>query len=79
MAHFHMESEEIRNIITGKTSFRKCPNCVGRGYEWYCGETGVVFHNQSLPEEDIEEALGEWADRYECENCKGIGYIVIPN
>lgn len=77
MTYFRMEAEEIRNIITGNTSFRKCPSCVGRGYEWYSGDTGDVFNNQSLPEEEIADALGEWADRVECGNCKGIGYIVI--
>jgi len=29
-----LEPEELRDILTGKMGFRKCPDCQGEGESW---------------------------------------------
>jgi hypothetical protein len=60
--------EELREIILGKITFRKCPCCDNDGYE-YWDENGISALPSPHP---------SWKDNYTkgaCQNCHGIGYI----
>lgn len=65
----------FRKVVQGKVMFRKCPDCVGRGYVWYDGCTGMLHNNQSLEEEELKDSCGEYPCTDVCDNCNGIGYI----
>ena len=70
--YFELDTEELRNIITGKTSFRKCPCCNKEGLE-YWEETGVSVLPYPHP---------DWGDNYEsgpCDECDGLGYVQNPS
>lgn len=63
--------EELRQIICGEISFRKCPACDKNGLE-YWDENGNGV--SSFPHPD-------WGDNYQCgpcESCDGLGYIENP-
>ena len=46
-----LSHEELRDIITGKTVYRKCPVCHSRGYVWcYQNDVEAV----EAPEQDGE-------------------------
>ena len=70
MNTFVFDKEELRNIILGKVTYRKCPSCDNDGRE-YWDETGASVLPYPHP---------DWGDNYNtgnCENCDGIGYV--PN
>lgn len=66
--YFEFEKEDLRKLILGKITYRKCPNCDNDGQEyWDENGEGVCPH----PRE-------EWGENYnqgDCENCDGLGYI----
>ena len=65
----------FRKVIQGKVLFRRCPDCIGRGYVWYDGYTGEVCGNQALEEEALKENCGDYPCTDMCDNCDGIGYV----
>lgn len=72
-------AEELRDIIKGNLSFRRCPDCVGKGYLMCNGETGEPWENQSQAESEVQDALGEDIYyEYPCDTCNSIGYIEVP-
>lgn len=73
---FSLEIEELRAIIEGRRSYRKCPACQGRGFEWYCATQGVVFEDQRGESEDYYEAISDNVEKDGCETCSGLGYVV---
>jgi hypothetical protein len=71
MKTHYFSNQELRQIIFGKTIFRKCPACDGDGQE-YWDENGCP----SLP-----YPLPEWGNNYvcgDCEQCDGLGYTLFP-
>jgi hypothetical protein len=64
-----IETETLRNIITGKQTYRKCPACDRSGRE-YWDEQGVAVLPCPHP---------DWGENYgsgPCESCDGLGYIL---
>lgn len=74
-----VEIDWLRDVILGKIEWRKCPSCAGKGVEYYNGETGEVWSNMQDNEWKVKEALGDNFYTETCENCKGLGFIEIPN
>jgi hypothetical protein len=67
-----IEIEFLRDIITGKQTYRKCLACDKNGRE-YWDETGTSVLPYPHP---------DWKDNYECgpcDNCDGIGYVPNPS
>ena len=63
-----IEIQQLRDIITGKRHYRKCPRCDNDGKE-YWDETGTSVLPYPHP---------DWGDNYDsgpCENCDGLGFI----
>ena len=87
-----LESEELRDILTGKMGFRKCPDCQGEGESWTLhyiladdpDQSNEQFKDVSdqfaadFDEDDLppEYSFGE-CHLYSCDTCKGVGYIPI--
>lgn len=75
MSYLTYEPEYIREIITGKITFRKCPICFGTGverWEWDEAQENVARHITE------DEAMGMDEDRTgsePCQNCEEIGFI----
>jgi hypothetical protein len=87
-----LEPEELRNIIKGKTETRKCPDCGTAGKIWtlhyvlandpdqdneqfkeVSDQFAADFDEDNLPP---EYSYGE-CYLYDCDTCKGVGYILI--
>lgn len=69
---YEFTAEELRDIIFGRTVFRKCPSCDNDGLE-YWDEQGISVRPSPLP---------EWGEDYvsgDCENCGGLGYNKFEN
>ena len=67
---FEFDENELRDIIFGKTTFRKCPACDNKGRVYYDGNTGFGVGPSppvGVPVEDIDQ------DR--CDGCHGLGYL----
>lgn len=66
MKYIELSAEEIRNIITGKTTYRKCPLCDNEGVELtpYNDDGNFVSNDY--------EGEKYWD---ECANCNGIAFI----
>lgn len=75
-SYIECSKEWLRDVIKGKIEWRRCPDCLGRGYLWFGEEE--VHPNQSLSEEQLEEECGQWGSTEFCENCGGLGYIELP-
>jgi len=72
MNHFELTKHDFRNIILGKTTYRKCPLCDNDGME-YWDENGMSPSPFPRP---------EWGEDYnsgECENCNGLGFVESIN
>lgn len=67
MSEIYVTSEELRDIILGKITYRKCPCCDSNGTEYWDIDGEVV----------LPYAHPDWEDynQGECENCDGVGYI----
>ena len=69
---WEISAEELSKIIRGEVFFKKCPDCLGRGYEYYDRELGEVYPDQS--NEEYLQSL-EWSDTDQCSLCQGLGYV----
>lgn len=62
--------KEMRDAITGKTQYRKCPNCDNNGkIYWDENGEGVCAFPRT-----------EWGNNYEsgtCDCCEGLGFVKI--
>ncbi len=68
-ASITLSKDQLRDIILGKVTFRKCPSCDNNGVEYWCGLTGAGAGPFARPE------WGENCESGDCENCDGLGYI----
>ena len=66
----NIEVEYLRDIITGKQTFRKCPACDKDGRE-YWDENGNGANSYPHPDWGVDYDSGP------CRNCDGLAYI--PN
>lgn len=65
MKWFELSAEELRNIIIGKTLYRKCPLCDNDGDEIQ------AYDDEGEPcASDHPEAM-----RDTCQNCDGVAFI----
>ena len=70
--NFELTSQELRDIIFGKTTFKKCPACDNNGKAYY-DENGCPPLPYPHP---------DWGDNYvteACEECDGLGYLFVYN
>ncbi len=65
------DNEELKLLLFGKFSVRKCPECDNNGAVWYDGETGIVFSGNVAPK-NIDPVNIAWDS---CEECGGLGYL----
>ena len=87
-----LEAEELRDILTGKTGFRRCPDCQGEGESWILHYTLADDPDQSNEQYKIVSAQFaadfdednippeySWAecDLEDCETCYSVGYVPI--
>lgn len=63
------DSGWLRDVITGKIRFRKCPLCDPNGVEIQAYDENGEPCTSDHPE----------ATRYKCENCDEVGFLEIPN
>ncbi len=70
--YWNIESDELLKIIKGKIVFKRCPDCLGRGYVWYDVASGDVYPDQSCED---KFSLMEYATTDGCEECIGLGYV----
>jgi hypothetical protein len=82
-----LEPSELRDIIIGKTQYRRCPDCEGRGECWYVEYTLKERPHDSdfkdlSPEQAANFCLDDWPDwdwaevlTDECETCNTVGYV----
>ena len=85
-----MEPKELRHIINGKTETRRCPDCQGTGEQWVLHYTlsdtlkeieefkyvEPGFAQSFVVDDHPEYSWGE-CFIYDCDECKGVGYITI--
>jgi hypothetical protein len=68
-----LEPDDLRDIIEGKTKFRKCPSCEGSGMTFYIKDSDFPVTNKVYEENggasnfDNETAC--------CNVCRGVGYV----
>jgi hypothetical protein len=77
--------EELRNIITGKALYRRCPSCQGEGESWTLHYTTYADpDNEQQREMSAQEAADfvqppeyDWTELnlYDCDECNSVGYI----
>lgn len=68
----HLQNEELRDIILGRVTYRKCPACDTNGQQYWNAENGLgvgPFPPAGINPDDI--ASGDCQD-----GCNGLGYIV---
>lgn len=72
-------SQDLRKIIQGKISMRKCPDCQGEGVIYLQFENDDYDYEN--PKQISAQQFAELADPLEdghaeiCENCNGVGYV----
>ena len=87
-----LEAEELRDILTGKIGFRKCPDCLGEGETWTLHY--ILADDPDQSNEQFKEVSAQFAADfdednlppeysfgecylYKCDTCKGVGYVPI--
>ncbi len=87
-----LEVEELRDIITGKMGFRKCPDCQGDGESWTLHY--VLADDPDQRNEQYKDVSAQFAADFDednvppeysyaecfldtCEICHGVGYVPI--
>lgn len=68
--YFEFTADELRSIIEGNTTYKRCPSCNGKGVEYYSTTTGEV-----ITEEKYNETEKYETDVCACDLCFGVGYI----
>jgi DnaJ-class molecular chaperone len=69
-----IEPQELRGIILGKITFRKCPLCYGEGTMYWIDNI-----EDNISKRTYEEAggfRGEGNKQEFCNDCQGVGFIV---
>lgn len=85
-----MEPEELRNIIKGVTEVRRCPDCEGHGEQWVLHYVLADDPNENEEFKNVNEVFAtnfivddhpqySWGEchLYDCDTCKGVGYIMM--
>ena len=82
-----LSAEELRDTITGKMPWRRCPDCEGTGTEYWMeytlkespriSDTRMITAQQAADFQESDWPDYDWVgvDQGECENCKGVGYV----
>ena len=87
MYQHSLTSEQVRAIVTGQMLFCRCPDCDGKGKNWW-----MYYTLKERPHDELEKIVSakyaanfclddypdiDWAefDEYDCETCQGIGYL----
>ena len=70
MDNWELTTQQYRDVIEGKTVFRKCPSCSGRGYDYYDTSTGEI-----ISENEASNLKNYEVNTDQCDVCKGLGYI----
>lgn len=82
-----LSAEELRDTITGKMPWRRCPDCEGTGTEYWLEYTlkesphtsnfRVITAQQAADFQTSDWPDYDWAGigEDECENCNGVGYV----
>jgi len=82
-----LEPEELRDIILGKTQYRRCPDCQGESETWYVEYTLKERPHDSdfkdlTPQQAADFRIDDWPDydwaevmSQKCETCNAVGYI----
>lgn len=65
-----LDTDEVRDLITGKLKHRKCPVCDNNGVVYWDGKTG---EGENSSPSGID---ADWLSYGACENCNGLGYIL---
>ncbi len=61
----YISTKDLREIILGKITYRKCPNCDQNGNEHWDDDGRTV----------LPAPLPGWKEYGSCQNCNGLGYI----
>ena len=75
-----LTSEELRDIIKGVQSYRRCPDCNGEGIVYFKWKNE---NQEGLVDYISAQEFADWNGNpdqvgYEpCENCEEVGYIPI--
>jgi len=68
-----IESKELRDIILGKITFRKCPMCYGEGNMFWTEASEDNCSKRTYEEAGgwgVEGNSTDW-----CDTCNGVGFI----
>ena len=68
--YFENDNDTVRDIITGKVKYRKCP---------YCNEKGKRFSSIPVVDDNYySKPKVKWGNNYSvtrCRCCDGLGYV----
>lgn len=64
---WHIETEELRDLIKGNYRFFNCIDCMGRGWIWVDGDCGTIVNGPDPTRDELDFYKDE------CEDCKGLG------
>lgn len=87
MYHIVLTPEELRSILKGETTYRKCPDCQGEGDVWF-----IEYALKERPHDDLQRlcsaqegsdfVIDDWPDyaygivgHELCETCDSVGYV----
>ena len=87
MSYIVLSSEELRSILKGQTTYRRCPDCQGEGEVWF-----IEYARKECPHENLQRlcsaqeasdfVLDDWPDysygeagHESCETCESVGYV----
>ncbi len=68
---FELDIEEMRCMISGKFTFRKCIECDGKGWLWYDDASGEQVNKPELQEGETNVEF--YYSRESCYDCCGLG------
>ena len=82
-----LSSKELRSILKGQTTYRKCPDCQGEGEVWF-----IEYALKARPHDNLQRlcsaqeasdfVIDDWPDyaygivgHEPCDTCDGVGYV----
>ena len=75
MPYLTVEPEYLREIITGKIQFRKCPICFGTGVEWWEWDEAQENVKRNITEDEAAGMDSEQVGSEPCRDCEEIGFV----
>ena len=73
---FTLTSAEIRCLILGKFTARKCPECEGKGIIYFKWEDYTQQISKDISQDEYEESNPLHGSQ-PCEVCEGVGYKIV--